>query len=52
MRDELNGGDFLSMPRMALRDRILYVAQRPFIFPGTVADNIRVGNSAASDADV
>jgi len=49
---ELNGGDFLSMPRMALRDRISYVAQRPFIFPGTIADNIRVGNSAASDADV
>jgi ABC-type multidrug transport system ATPase subunit len=49
---ELNGGDFLSMPRMALRDHLSYVAQRPFIFPGTIADNIRVGNSSASNAHV
>jgi ABC-type multidrug transport system fused ATPase/permease subunit len=49
---ELNGEDFMSMPRMALRDHLSYVAQRPFIFPGTIEENIRVGNSTATNSEV
>jgi thiol reductant ABC exporter CydD subunit len=34
------------------RRRVAWVPQRPTIFVGTVADNIRVGNGAASDAQM
>lgn len=36
----------------AWRDRIAWVPQRPYLFAGTVADNIRLGRPDASDADV
>ena len=38
--------------RQSLRDMISYVAQRPFIFPGTIADNIRMARPDASDWEV
>lgn len=36
----------------AWRDRIAWVPQRPYLFAGTVADNIRLGRPDASGADV
>lgn len=48
----LNGADFTSLPRVLLRERISYVAQRPFIFPGTIEENIRIGNTTATAAEV
>ncbi|WP_202124916.1 thiol reductant ABC exporter subunit CydD [Actinomadura physcomitrii] len=36
----------------AWRDRIAWVPQRPYLFAGTVADNIRLGRPDAPDADV
>ncbi len=38
--------------RQSLRDMISYVAQRPFIFPGTIADNIRMARPDATDWEV
>jgi ABC-type multidrug transport system fused ATPase/permease subunit len=50
---QLNGdGDFMHLPRMLLRDRVSYVAQRPFIFPGTIEENIRIGNTQATNEEV
>jgi ABC-type multidrug transport system fused ATPase/permease subunit len=40
--------DFNSIPRTSLREIISYVPQRPFIFPGTIEENIRIGNTTAS----
>ena len=50
---QLNGDcDFMQLPRMLLRDRVSYVAQRPFIFPGTIEENIRIGNTQATNEEV
>jgi ABC-type multidrug transport system fused ATPase/permease subunit len=50
---QLNGvSDFTALPRMLLRDRVSYVAQRPFIFPGTIEENIRIGNTQATAREV
>lgn len=38
--------------RASLRQIISYVAQRPFIFPGTIAENIRMARPEASDWEV
>ena len=35
-----------------LRRRMGYLAQDPFLFGGTVAENIRMGDEAASDAEI
>lgn len=39
---------FIDIPRTRLRRIIAYMSQRPFIFPATIEDNIRVGNFAAT----
>ncbi|HEU5029397.1 MAG TPA: thiol reductant ABC exporter subunit CydD [Spirillospora sp.] len=36
----------------AWRERIAWVPQRPYLFAGTVADNIRLGRPDATDAEV
>lgn len=48
----VNGTPYEIIPRVALRRLVAYVAQRPFIFPGTIRDNIMVGNPAATEAEV
>lgn len=40
-----------SIARMALRDLISYVTQKPFIFPGTIRDNIMIGKPNATHAE-
>jgi putative ABC transport system ATP-binding protein len=39
----LNGADYRSIPTRALRGRIGMVMQMPYLFPGTVAENIAFG---------
>jgi len=39
----LDNVDYLQIPPRELRRRIGMVTQRPYLFPGTVADNIRFG---------
>ena len=48
----LNGQSFSRVPRTLLRQSISYIPQRPFIFPGTIEENIRVGNNTASIDEV
>ncbi|WP_051950604.1 ABC transporter ATP-binding protein/permease [Actinacidiphila yeochonensis] len=48
----LDGRDVRDLPRHDLRHAIGFVAQDPFLFDGTIADNIRYGRFAASDEAV
>lgn len=46
------GEDLASLDPGAWRSHVAYVAQRPTLFRGSVADNIRLGDPAASDEAV
>jgi len=48
----LDGRDVRDLPRRDLRHAIGFVAQDPFLFDGSIADNIRYGSFAASDEAV
>ncbi|MGW0934574.1 ATP-binding cassette domain-containing protein [Streptomyces sp. NPDC002666] len=48
----LDGRDVRELPRRDLRHAIGFVAQDPFLFDGSIADNIRYGSFAASDEAV
>eukprot|EP01133_Synstelium_polycarpum_P016165 gene16165-19239_t len=48
----LNGIPYNEISRSSIRKLISYVSQRPFIFPGTVRDNIRVGNPSATEEEI
>ncbi|MGW2254944.1 ATP-binding cassette domain-containing protein [Kitasatospora sp. NPDC001660] len=48
----LDGRDVRDLPRRDLRNAIGFVAQDPFLFDGSIADNIRYGSFAASDQAV
>src|SRR5207237_3326651 len=39
----IEGKDYREIPTRELRRRIGMVMQRPFVFPGTVAENLRFG---------
>ena len=43
---------FLSLPRMQFRSVLSYIPQRPFIFPGSIEDNVRMANTQASRQEV
>lgn len=51
-RITVNGIDIREFPTAVLRRRVGLVLQEPFIFAGTIADNIRLGNPAVSQEDV
>jgi thiol reductant ABC exporter CydD subunit len=51
-RIRVGGIDLAGLDAAAWRRGIAWVPQRPTVFRGTVADNIRLGDSAASDARV
>jgi ATP-binding cassette, subfamily C, bacterial CydD len=46
------GVDLAGCDPAAWRRQVAWVPQRPTLFRGSVADNIRLGDAAASDADV
>ncbi|KAK5581476.1 hypothetical protein RB653_001509 [Dictyostelium firmibasis] len=48
----MNGIPYSEISRSSIRRMISYVSQRPFIFPGTIMDNIRVGNPSATEEQV
>lgn len=48
----IDGADAALMSRSALVERVSMVPQKPYLFSGTVASNLRMGNPAASDADL
>ena len=45
----LDGRDIATIPKRALRSAIGIVAQRPFLFDGTIRDNLLLGLPGASD---
>ncbi|WP_326685990.1 ABC transporter ATP-binding protein/permease [Streptomyces sp. NBC_01795] len=49
---QLDGVDIRTMPLRQLRGAIGYVSQEPFLFDGTIADNIRYGTFDADDKGV
>lgn len=51
-RVRVNGWDVADWDLKALRSRIAVVSQDPFLFSGTVRDNIVRGNSEISDAEL
>ena len=48
----LDGVDLRTLPDAALRREVVLITQESFLFEGTVAENIRLGRPAASDAEV
>jgi len=48
----INGVDYEDIPRIPLRDFITLIPQKPFIFAGTLRDNIKIGNPNATEEEV
>jgi ABC-type multidrug transport system fused ATPase/permease subunit len=48
----LDGVDLRSLPDTELRKEIVLITQESFLFNGSVAENIRLGRPAATDAEV
>ena len=46
---QFNGVDVRGMTQESLRDTIAYVPQKAWLFSGTIADNLRFGNEAATE---
>ena len=49
---EIDGVDLRRVARDSLLAQVAVVAQEPFLFAGTIRDNIRYGRPSANDADV
>lgn len=47
-----DGQDIAGVTRASLRAAISYVSQQPYLFEGTVRDNIRYGRPDAGDAEI
>jgi ATP-binding cassette subfamily B protein len=48
----IDGQDISAITKASLRRRIAYVSQQPYLFEGTIADNIRYGREDATDEEV
>lgn len=48
----LEGADIRQMTQHQLREAISYVPQKAILFSGTIADNLRMGNSQATPAEL
>ena len=48
----IDGQDIAGVTKESLRHHLAYVSQQPYLFEGTIRDNIRYGRPEASDADV
>jgi len=51
-RVTLDGVDLRDLPDATLRQEVVLITQESFLFEGTVAENIRLGQPAASDAEI
>lgn len=48
----INGQDLRGIPIALWREQIAWLPQRPYLFFGTIADNIRMGNHNATDDEI
>ena len=48
----IDGQDIAHITKQSLRNNIAYVSQQPYLFEGTIRDNIRYGRPEASDAEI
>ncbi|ARO28196.1 lipid A transporter permease/ATP-binding protein [Rhizobium sp. NXC14] len=48
----IDGQDIAHVTKKSLRHQLAYVSQQPYLFEGTIRDNIRYGRPEATDADV
>ena len=48
----IDGQDISRVTKQSLRNSIAYVSQQPYLFEGTIADNIRYGRADATDAEI
>jgi subfamily B ATP-binding cassette protein MsbA len=49
---EIDGQDISKVTKQSLRQQIAYVSQQPYLFEGTIRDNIRYGRESATDAEI
>ncbi|ASY64963.1 Lipid A export ATP-binding/permease protein MsbA [Sinorhizobium sojae CCBAU 05684] len=48
----IDGQDIASVTKRSLRNGIAYVSQQPYLFEGSIRDNIRYGRPDATDAEI
>jgi ATP-binding cassette subfamily B protein len=48
----IDGQDISQITKHSLRQHLAYVSQQPYLFEGTIRDNIRYGRPEATDAEV
>ncbi len=48
----IDGQDISKVTKHSLRSQIAYVSQHPYLFEGTIRDNIRYGRADATDAEI
>ncbi|NDV88322.1 ATP-binding cassette domain-containing protein [Aurantimonas aggregata] len=48
----IDGQDISTVTKRSLRQKIAYVPQSPYLFEGTIRDNIRLGRPDATDAEI
>lgn len=48
----IDGHDIAGATKHSLRSQIAFVSQQPYLFEGTVADNIRYGRPEATDVEI
>ncbi len=49
---EVDGQDIAKVTKRSLRRAIAYVSQQPYLFEGSIRDNIRYGRPDATDAEI
>ncbi|MEA3533370.1 ABC transporter ATP-binding protein [Rhizobium sp. CC-YZS058] len=48
----IDGQDIAHVTKQSLRNGLAYVSQQPYLFEGSIRDNIRYGRPGASDAEI
>lgn len=48
----IDGQDIAHVTKQSLREQLAYVSQQPYLFEGTIRDNIRYGRPKATDAEI
>ncbi|MER9331505.1 ABC transporter ATP-binding protein/permease [Mesorhizobium sp. M0152] len=49
---EIDGQDISKITKQSLRNSIAYVSQQPYLFEGSIRDNIRYGRLSATDGEI
>ena len=48
----IDGQDIAHITKQSLREQLAYVSQQPYLFEGTIRDNIRYGRPDATDTEI